>query len=360
MELPNLTGWETMVTEDGNVLQAGAQSRPSNRDLDVSNTGGWITRAVVLQTYFPEEDDRNGWVSGGNQRCILCDVRTYGRFSRVLTKVPVLQRTHGLWDTDVYIPRASKINIEGGDMVGDASGSKPPTSAEKLDGDHVLVGFLDNDPSQPVVLPFGMAHPKSRYSPASGDGRVKRLRHNGTLVEWDDSGNLTIDATGAAKADLLADGSEDSNSGTGGVVTVKTKDGSDAVSQVRLNASGAALIEAAGGTVKLELTKDTTAVLSAVTTASVDAPLVELSTAPLESVMKATSYNTQLTLLMSLLTAYVTAVGAAFVAQAQHAPNAPIKPVLEAVAGPASALLTGITTFTAASPTWTSLKVKTG
>jgi hypothetical protein len=249
MDHAHLTGFEVMETSDGNILQSGAKSRPTNNHLDVDNVQGWITRAVVLQTYYADEDQRFGKTAGApsggfpskTQKAVLCDVRTYGRYSRVLPKVPVLQRIHGVWDQDIYIPRGARTNITGGDLVSDPSDNKQPTSAEQMDGDHVLVGFLENDPQQPVVLPFVMAHPNSGYTPEQAGGRVRRIRHNGTLVEWDGAGNLTLDATGSAAADIRTDGAETSNSGVGGQITLVTSDGSNQTS-IHLNAAGQILL----------------------------------------------------------------------------------------------------------------------
>lgn len=238
---PRESPYGLFATKDGNLLQSGVYSRPANAYHEPNNTQGWITRAVVLQVYYPEDDDLSGWTSGGLQRAITCDVRTYGAYSRELTRIPVLQLNHGLWDQNVYIPRAARVNITGGDFVPRPSKTKGPTAAEDLDGDHVLIAFLDNHPDQAVILPYSLPHPKSNYSPTKADGRVRRIRHNGALIEFDKDGNLGIDATGAAKPDLKKDGSEDSNSGTGGQITISTTDGSNKTS-IHLNEQGQLLL----------------------------------------------------------------------------------------------------------------------
>jgi hypothetical protein len=218
MSQSRLTGYETMRTARGDVLQAGVKSRPSVKHQNLESTDGWITRAVVTATYYADEDDR-----GQDQRSIVCDVRTYGRYTRELPKVPVLQRTHSLWDHDIYTPRPARQDIEGGDLVGSGSKDKEPTSAEKLDGDHVLIGFLDNDPNQPVILPYTLVHPKANYRPLAADGHVRRIRHNGVLMAWDKAGNFSIDATGGAAEVFGSKGSEVPSGGNVSVsgVTVK-------------------------------------------------------------------------------------------------------------------------------------------
>ncbi len=238
--MPPLTGWEVTRTWDGNIRQAGVKG-PARHNEHLDNAQGFITRAVVLATYFTEEDSRNGFVEG-KQRTVSCDVRTYGRHMRELFKVPVLQKEQGLFDEDIYIPRHARQHIDGGDMLGRASEKSPPTPAEKLDGDHVLIGFLDNDPQQPVVLPFVMPHPRSNYAPKAVDGRIRRIRHNGTSMEFDKNGNFTIDARGAAKEILGPRGTEESNSGIGGKVLLITKDGSGKLTSVHLNEKAQVLL----------------------------------------------------------------------------------------------------------------------
>lgn len=237
MNKSRATGWEVMRSADGSILQSAIETRPINDYHSAGRANGWITRAVVLQTYFADEDaERTG---AGNQRCILCDVRTYGRYQRHLNRVPVLQRTHGLFDHDIYIPRPSRQDIEKGTLrTGSAANSGiAPTGAHLMDGDHVLIGFLDNDVTQPVILPFAMAHPSSRYVPEAADARAKRIRYNGVLVEWDKDSNFKIDATEAASDVLGTNGAEESVSGTGGQITLVTTDGSSKTS-IHLNEQG--------------------------------------------------------------------------------------------------------------------------
>ena len=239
---PRATGYEVMIHRDGSILQSGMRTLSAGNYQDPDNTAGWITRAVVLQTYYPAEDERPVFASF-SQKCVLCDVRTYGRYSREFSKVPVLQNVHGLFDEDIYIPRPSTQDIEGGDWRGIGSSSGTPTAAENLDGDHVLLGFLENDPAQPVILPYQLAHPNSRYAPQAADGRVRRFRFNGVVIAWDKDSNLTIDATEASNAALGDKGAEQSASGVGGKITLVTSDGSNKTS-IQLNAAGQILLGA--------------------------------------------------------------------------------------------------------------------
>jgi|WetSurMetagenome_2_1015567.scaffolds.fasta_scaffold01389_12 hypothetical protein len=240
----------TVELQDGTVLQAGIPTYEEGLPR-WDSTSGWIARAVVLKTYFTDDSgwSERGWTASG-VRAIHCDVRVFGRQNRTLYRVPVMQRTHGLFDEDVYIPRPSAQNISGGSLVTKPSSGSTVTTAQDLDGDHVLIGFLECDPRQPVIFPFCLAHPQARKKYKESDGHVRRIRHNGVLMEWDADGNWTLDATEAAKADFAAEGEEASNSGTAGKITIKTVDGSSDESSIALDESGGILLsDAASDTI---------------------------------------------------------------------------------------------------------------
>jgi hypothetical protein len=197
-------------------------------------TQGWITRGVVLQTFFADEDQRDEESAPNpNQRLILCDVRTYGRYSRILPRVPVLQRTQGLHDLDITIPRKARVNLQGSALNTEGVQATP---AQSMDGDHVLVTFLDNDPQQPRILPFTEGHPASAARPVAAEGRVRVIRHQGTSLSWDQEGNFTLDATTVAAEELAADGSEVAAPGKG-TITFKNKDAAGGLLSIVMDAS---------------------------------------------------------------------------------------------------------------------------
>jgi hypothetical protein len=202
---------------------------------------------MVLAVYFPDEEDRIG-----DQTCITCDVRTLGRQPRVLARVPVLQSMHGLHDHDLYVPRPAAVATDGSSLRTDADDSSGPTPAELTDGDRVLVGWLDGSDAMPFIWPVGVPHPRSRHAPKKSDGRKRRIRFAGAIIEIDEDGNVLVDARSAAKPGYTTTGAEQSNSGTGGTVKLTTKDGAGAESTIELDASGnVKLTDGAGDTVQL-------------------------------------------------------------------------------------------------------------
>ena len=234
--------YEPIELEDGTVLQSGiATPLEDMAPPPYENTYGYIARGVVTKVYFTDDD---GWAEKQweNPRGVFVDVRVFGKRQRPLFRVPVCQGRGSLWDEDTYIPRGAALNIGGGPLVTDSSpGGTKPTEAHLMDGDHVLIGFLESDPLQPFVFPFALPHPGMRQAYNEADGRVRRIRHNGTLLVWDKDGNVSIDATGAAAAGLDSSGNELSNSGTGGEVLLVTSDGSNKTS-LHLNAQGQILL----------------------------------------------------------------------------------------------------------------------
>ena len=211
--------------DDGTVLQSAIWEADDGPMWD--NTMGWIARAVVIKTYYTDDSSwsNRGWSANGGVRALACDIRVFGRQNRQLFRVPVGQRTSGLFDEDLYVPRDASQDIDGGLLVTEPNPTGPrATPAELLDGDHVLVGFLECDPAQPFIFPFCLPHPGMRNPPVAADGRVRRIRHHGTILEIDQNGNLLLDASSAAMPTMGPNGTETTPNPSGGNVTLKSND----------------------------------------------------------------------------------------------------------------------------------------
>lgn len=361
--MKNDYGYGPAVAMDGHVLQSGVYT-PSVEDRLSAGVWGAMIRAVVLATYYADDSEWKGWSGGGVNRMIACDVRTYGRRSRVLKRVPVLQPRHGLWDDDLWAPRPARQNITGGNLlIATNSSGDRPTLAEDMDGDHVIVGFMENDPAQPVILPFTMGHPRSRQKIVKADGQCRRIRVNGTLIEWDKQGNLILDATSAAKEELGPQGTEQSNSGTGGQILIKTKDGTGKVLRLLLDADGDLWLEAAGATEALNLTKGSKAEIKATTTVHLNAPMTNLSDVSPEPVIKGTTFNAafspalqgQKTMSQEQVTAYSTLIAAC-----SAPPLSSLVPGFQALMASATAFGQSVDQIVGLMAGWLSAKVKTG
>ena len=384
-------GYETTFDQNGAVIQAGVRSpgeRPASLD---GNPLGLLHEAVVLAIHYPENEIRKV----GRQSCITADVRVIGLTSKQLFRVPILQAVHGIFDEDLVVPRSSAQAIDGSILENNPKGTTgtKATQAELQDGDHVIICYLDGVVSKPRILPIQAPHPNARNLPLKANGRVRRIRHNGTLLEWDKDGNWTLDATTAAQSSLGAKGTETSNSGTGGKITLKTKDGAGAQSTIYMdNQGGVKITDGSGGyiemvksskTIKMQapggvfdldagdisaiatvsaLLKGQSATLQGILTAAVTAPSVSLGTGTQDFLMQATKHTAALGAALGALGTYCGLVGSAMdvLINAQGLSQSDKATVVKAGSSAAGGATGAAATFTGTAVTWTSKKVTTG
>lgn len=129
---------------------------------------GHTMRGVVLKTYLP---DKATVLTGGRSTTALysvtCDVLVYEENMRtVLKHVPVMTGSGGMRDHDVWIPEDSSIDVSTGTIVVDATVQM--SKVTDLNGDHVLIGFLNNDFTEPMII-GQVPHPRNNRAPMSTD-----------------------------------------------------------------------------------------------------------------------------------------------------------------------------------------------
>jgi hypothetical protein len=235
-----MSGYESTETEDGNVIQAGVFSGdgPSAPPMAM----GRISKCVIKRVYY--QDDPSWATYGGESvQSMYADVRVYGERNADLPRVLVAQPVAGLFDEDIYEPRETMQDVDGGPVQteGQATGV-PPTPAERLDGDHRLLAFIDNNPATPVVLPFGITHPRARNLRSKAGAARRVIRINGTSIEWDRSGNFTVDAQNAVPDALGPKGMQVAQP-QGGTVSFKTRSPTGTVA-LTLDPSGKTVVDA--------------------------------------------------------------------------------------------------------------------
>lgn len=219
------------ITMGGSRLQAGIPQVP-RRDV-VDSARGLLLRGVVTATYVvddPEHPAAEGSPEKSDEdqspRGVACDVLCYSdmRNSRwlFLRAVPVSQDRAGMHSGRVWKPRAATMTVSGEDLaLGDGS-----TEPADVDGDHVLVGFIDDNFQSPVIL-RALPHPSrdkgneesdkgSRVQLVLADGDPDFVKHHGSFYGIDDNGDFVLDTThandgvledGAVEADPPTDGS---------------------------------------------------------------------------------------------------------------------------------------------------------
>lgn len=192
-------------------------------------------RGVVLRTYLPTDPQHPGYVPAvaavgpvvagvqvpsvyrqytpGMLKAALCDVLPYSGKYRAppMRLVPVVQ--NGGWGrSDVaggWTPRGSTV------AAAYPTAAAPLVNPADLDGDVVLIGFVEDDLQQPIIL--GRFHHQNAEEPLPtwrartpllGPASVQVTRHRGTRAATDSDGNYTLDTSGASSGAVDAYGAE--------------------------------------------------------------------------------------------------------------------------------------------------------
>lgn len=204
--------YKTVVLPNGTRLQSGIPKQP--RVMNPGSAEGVLLRGVVTATYVTDDPqhplaDEDATVP----TAVYCDVMVYGNSPTFIPKALVCQERSGLHSGHVWKPRAASQTITG-DTLDFDKGANPAT----IDGDHVLVGFLNGNFNQPLIL-RALPHPASdvgneelgvghRLKLVSGDGDPDFWKHNGTYYGIHKNGDFYIDTTHANDGTLDEEGHE--------------------------------------------------------------------------------------------------------------------------------------------------------
>jgi hypothetical protein len=232
--------YETHVDPStGRTMKSGLNLHEEGVEDDYTPKGG-IYRAVIINTYATDDGVRTEGERSGSTRLyeIECDIlltRSLVPFRRV----PVLQPDHGVHDAGLWIPRPSTRVIGDQDLNFrrvSARGTleKLPPNLEDVDGDKVLVQFIEGDPEKPIIT-GAMTHPKTKRLFVDGDGwsegkggsergtphkNEKYLRYRGVECRINDQGDVLVDTVAANHA---KDDTETPNPLTGGQLRLRLK-----------------------------------------------------------------------------------------------------------------------------------------
>jgi len=182
---------------------------------------GLLVRGVVMVTYVLDDPNHPSVLETGDDGrdpvSVYCDVLVYsnkrGLHSHYLTKVPVLQDRGGLHDGRIWKPKATTIDVTESPVDPNTG-----TLVGNLDGDHVLIGFMDDAMNQPIIL-GGVPHPSHdvgnlekpkghRRGLIVADGHPDFWKHHGTFYGIDTNGDFLVDTTFGNDGEINADGTE--------------------------------------------------------------------------------------------------------------------------------------------------------
>lgn len=182
------------------------------------DANGLILRGVVIAVYsYDEARLRNRQLVPAS---LYCDVLIYssrpgGRVA-IIRDCVVSQESGSVHNGVIQRPRATTLKF---DSPLDLNKVRNPA---ELDGDHVLIGFLDNDVATPVILRW-LPHPSSdvrknlptavnvagqRMRLLRTDGDVRLWRHHGSYFGVQPDGSFVVDNSRGHQGRIESDGSE--------------------------------------------------------------------------------------------------------------------------------------------------------
>lgn len=211
-----MTRWKSSKVGSARI-QSGIPMRAVNPRYEQAN--GLLFRGVVTATYVIDDPEHPSLTLDPNVPpvAVYCDVLVYSsmanqRFS-MLKQVLVSQEVGAMHHGRIYKPKATTVDI--------ASQTLDPDHASNpanMDGDHVLVGFIDGSTNTPVIL-RGIPHPSrdvgntgkeigNRMQLKVADGDPDFWKHHGSYYGIEDNGDYTVDTTFANSGEVDAGGVE--------------------------------------------------------------------------------------------------------------------------------------------------------
>lgn len=201
------------------ISQSGIQWRPVDKPHQAMQTDK-LLRGVVVATYVLDDEDhpyKAGDATLPKPVSVYCDVLCYSNISGMrwvsIPKAMVIQDRGSIHSGKIWKPKAAKIDVTSGTM-----GLNGGTHLGNLDGDHVLVGFLDGLKTMPIIL-GGIPHPSRdlgndnrsvghRTYLKVADGDPDFFKHHGTFYGIANNGDFVVDTTFANDGELEANGAE--------------------------------------------------------------------------------------------------------------------------------------------------------
>lgn len=194
----------------GTILQSGIP-KGDPTDSPMRMHGRTFTGVVVAVYAYDAPEASNNLDVSAETNAIYADVLCYGKFEGVIPRVLVTRGRQGLHEGEISLPRPAMMAVNG-TLDGQT------TNPAMMDGDHVVVAFLDDDMKRPYIREY-LPHPSAdignaalpvgqRMRLAGADGSPLFWKHRGAYWGLDTNGNWHFDLTRAHTGQYNADGSE--------------------------------------------------------------------------------------------------------------------------------------------------------
>lgn len=202
-----------MRGRNGVIYPAGLRVRPRNQ-VKLDHHLGGLYRAVVINTYTPDEDQNP------TDYQVFCDVVLL-KTQTPLPMVPVAM-PYGLNNGGGWIPKPTTKTLSGLPLNLTLFSRKgvfqgETTSYEDMDGDMVLIQFAEGSRQFPLIV-GKFTHQNTKRTAVDGSGwsdgplqdeqrghpekKEAYFRHGGTEVRVNEAGDLLVDTVGATDDDL--------------------------------------------------------------------------------------------------------------------------------------------------------------
>lgn len=187
-------------------------SMPTPGAMDTAGRAFGLTlRGVVVSVYEYDTEGPPG-LEGQSPNALYVDVMCYGRHQGRLPRVLWTYDRSGLQEGPIVTPRKTSFDVQGEFDLDSVS------NPANWDGDHVIIGFLEDDLTQPYVQRC-LPHPSSdignselavghRMRVKEEDGVTRLYKNNGGVFGLDKDGNWLLDLRAAHSGQLNEDGTE--------------------------------------------------------------------------------------------------------------------------------------------------------
>ena len=171
--------------------------------LGVRDSYGITARAYVIKTYTADDDSAPASLAAAESydgkeaegAGIYCDIWIFEPgLQGPHTSVPVMVRNHGAADIEIWRPKPATVKIGGGDLKFDQDDSSIATPVHDTDGDCVLVTFMGNDLSRPVIIGSLPHYSATIVATKDDDPKYKWFRQvHGNKTGIEEGGKLVVD-----------------------------------------------------------------------------------------------------------------------------------------------------------------------
>lgn len=231
---------EPIRLRSGAIVQAGLRAGNRHDQRQMLGPRHSLYRAVVINTRVAQSADPPT-PSTDQLRVyqVECDVIMVASNARLMN-VPVMQRQHGVNNVhDLWIPRPTTRVVSGSGQLNVSSiysrrraFNGPITPLDDLDGDMVLISFVEGDPNYPMIV-GALSHERTNRIAVEGSGWSEGLEgttrgvpqknemyshHYGTEVRVNHRGDFLVDTVGAYQNVATED-----ESAAGGLIKLMAK-----------------------------------------------------------------------------------------------------------------------------------------